>query len=55
MTWLLFGFANIGAYIFTDNYLSLQAIKGATTSFIKQADTVKLLESQLKLELLTLE
>jgi len=31
------------------SYVSFQAIKNVTTSFIKQADTAKLLESQLKL------
>ena len=28
MTWLLFGFANLGLYVFTEKYLALQTLIG---------------------------
>lgn len=38
MTWLLFGFANLGLYIFTEKYFALQTLIGllgtATLNFI---------------------
>jgi len=38
MTWLLFGFANVGLYIFTEKYFALQSLIGllgtATLDFI---------------------